>query len=265
MGGALEYGNQQGWDFAELVKRAIEAGNDQVMLSRTPAFNGTIWNRLMSAYETEPAFAARVDESVRRVLRLKIAYLRPETRVPLEPDPDRIRTFMRSVPSREFFLDQAGRSITLVRDEGIPYQPTPDERILLVGKDNDFFRVGRRFFPGAAVFRFENNAFYFSSAGDRRRLQQVAPRYDTVIFLLSDPNSAEMLAELSAFDGRVIAYSILTPIYLADFPWIRTALAVYGWGVESFEAGFAAIRGDYRPSGRLPISLDAELDPAVPR
>ena len=123
MGGALEYGNRQGWDFAELVKRAIEVGNDQVMLSRTPAFNGTIWNRLMTAYETEPAFAARVDESVRRVLRLKLAYLRPESRVPLEPDPERIRTFMRSVPSREFFLDQAGRSITLVRDEGIPYQP----------------------------------------------------------------------------------------------------------------------------------------------
>lgn len=257
MGGALEYGRDQGWDFAELVKRAIEVGNDIVMLSRTPAFNGEIWNRLITAYENEASFRRRVDESVRRILRIKIAYLRPPSRVPLFPDAERIRSYMRSLPSQQFFLDQAGRSVTVVHDADIPFIPEGDERILLAGKDRDFFRVGGRYYPGADEFRFSNNAFYFSSAADRRRFAATARRYDTVIFLLSDPNSAQVLETIRDLDVRVIVYSILTPVYLADLPWVETAIAVYGWGIESFETGFAALRGDFRATGELPVIIES--------
>jgi beta-N-acetylhexosaminidase len=257
MGGALEYGLAEGWDFAELVKRAIEAGNDIVMLSQTPGFDGVIWNRLMDAYRDDPAFRRRVEESVRRILRVKLAYLRPESRVPLIPDVARIRSYMRSLPSQEFFLDQAGRSVTIVRNRDLPYTPQPGERILLAGKDQDFFRVGRRFFPVAGEFRFSNNAFYFSTAADRQRFASMAEQYDTVIFLMSDPNSVQVLEMIRETDVNVIVYSILTPVYLADLPWVETAIAVYGWGVESFETGFGALRGDFEATGRLPVVLDA--------
>lgn len=256
MGGALEYGQARGWDFAELVKRAISAGNDIVMFSRTPAFNGTIWRRLIEAYRDEPDFQERVDESVRRILRIKLQYIRPGNRVPLFPDAERIRSYMRSIESQAFFLDQAGRSVTVVRDENLPFTPNENERVLLAGKDPDFFRIGRRFFPGAGEFRFRNSGFYYSSADDRRRFAQMARGYDTVVFLLSDPNSAQVLSTIETVDTDVIVYSILTPVYLVDLPWVDTAIAVYGWGVESFETGFAAIRGDFLPSGRLPVTLD---------
>ncbi len=257
MGGALEYGVAEGWDFAELVKRAVEAGNDIIMLSQTPGFDGAIWNRLVNAYRDEPAFRLRVEESVRRILRTKLAYLRPESRVPLIPDVGRIRSYMRSLPSQEFFLDQAGRSVTVVRNRNIPYSPQPGERILLAGKDQDFFRVGRRFFPVAGEFRYTNNAFYYSTAADRRRFASMAEQHDTVIFLLSDPNSVEVLETVRDSDVNVIVYSILTPVYLADLFWIDSAIAVYGWGIESFETGFGALRGDFKATGRLPVVLDA--------
>ncbi len=260
MGGALEYGQTRGWDFAELVKRAIEAGNDMVMLSQTPGFDGDIWNRLVTAYHEEEEFRRRVVESVRRILRVKLAYLRPDGRVPLIPDTNRIRSYMRSRPAQQFFLDQAGRSVTIVRDEEIPYQPAPGERILLAGKDPDFFRVGRRFLPVTGEFRFSNNTFYNSTAVDRRRFQETAEDYDTVIFLLSDPNSAEVLETVRDIDTRVIVYSILTPIYLEDLPWVQSAIAVYGWGTESFETGFAALRGDFEALGKLPVAIDGVSD-----
>ncbi|MFW5642469.1 MAG: glycoside hydrolase family 3 protein [Alkalispirochaeta sp.] len=256
MGGALEYGRAQGWDFAEIVKRAIEAGNDIVMLSRTPAFNGPIWQRLINAYRDEPGFRERVDESVLRILRIKLGYLRPVQRVPFEPPDQRIREFMRTIDSQEFFLDQAGRSVTVVRDEALPYRPAPGERVLLAGKDPDFFRVGREFFPVSGEFRFGTTSFYSSSSADRRRFASAVESYDTIIFLLSDPNSAQVLETIRETDKRVIVYSILTPVYLADLPWVRTAIAVYGWGRESFETGFAAIRGDYLPSGTLPVMIE---------
>lgn len=260
MGGALEYGQAQGWSFAELVKRAIEAGNDIVMLSQTPAFNGEIWNTLITAYREEEAFRARVDESVRRILHIKIAYLLPEWRVPLFPDTTAFSEFVRMPEAQEFFLDQAARGVTVIRDAQIPYQPAPGERILLAGKDPTFFRAGRARYRGADEFRFAGLGFYASNAEDRARFAARVGAYDTVIFLLSDPATVQILeagrraAEQAG--TRVIVYSTLTPIYLATMPWVESALAVYGWGTESYEAGFAALAGDTHAPGRLPVQFE---------
>ncbi len=255
MGGALEYGEAQGWSFDQLVKHAILAGNDVVMFSRTPAFDGPIWNTLIDAYRTEPAFRDRVDQSVRRILRVKLAYLRPEWRVPLAPDAGAVRSMMRTPESREFFLDQAGRSVTEIRSDGLPLDPDTAGRVLLVGKDPDFFRVGRRFFPGADELRFQDPAFYSSSAADRARFAAAAGRYDTIIYLLSDPGSLQVLQGGEDYADTITVFSILTPIYLRQVPWVDRAIAVYGWGTDSFESGFAALVGEIPAPGHLPISI----------
>ncbi|TVR69655.1 MAG: glycoside hydrolase family 3 protein [Spirochaetaceae bacterium] len=255
MGGALVYAERNNWSFAELVKQAILAGNDSVMLSRTPAFDGEIWRTLINAYREEPEFRARVDESVRRILRVKIAYLIPEWRVPLFPETGSIREFVRIPEARTFFLDQAGRSVTMIRDRNLPHRAAPGERVLLAGRDPLFFSVGRRYYPGAGELFFSGTNFYSSLASDRARFVEMASRYDTIIFLLSDPNTLEILQMLRDSDKRIIVYSILTPVYLGALPWIEDAIAVYGWGTESFEAGFSVLQGDYQPTGILPLSL----------
>jgi beta-N-acetylhexosaminidase len=264
MGGALEYGEAQGWSFDEVVKRAIEAGNDIVMLSRTPEFDGPIWQTLIGAYREDPTFRARVDESVRRILRVKLHYLRPETRVPLSPDVDAVRAAMRTTEAREFFLDQAGRSVTILQDDGLPLGTGETGRVLLAGNDPTFFRVGRQFFPNAEEMRFPSSSFYFSASGDRARFSAALARYDTVIFLLSDPATMQILATAEGSADSITVYSILTPIYLAELPWVRRAIAVYGWGTESFESGFAALTGGIPAPGRVPIVLDAPAPPAEP-
>ncbi len=255
MGGATIYADRNGWSFAELVKQAIIAGNDSVMLSRTPPFNGAVWQTLIEAYRTEPAFRARVDESVRRILRIKIAYLIPEWRVPLFPETGNVRRYVRLPESQTFFLDQAGRSVTMIHDRDLPHDPAPGERVLLAGRDPTFFSVGRRFYPGAGELFFSGNNFYSSIASDRSRFTAAVEDYDTVIFLLSDPNTLEILQSVEGTSTRIIVYSILTPVYLGVLPWIENAIAVYGWGTDSFEAGFSVLQGDYRPSGVLPLPL----------
>jgi len=254
--GALDYGIAEGWDFPELVKQAIEAGNDIVMLSRTPAFDGDIWRRLISAYREEPNFRRRVDESVLRILTVKYAYLRPEERVTLSPDRQELADHLRTEESTRFFLDQAGRSVTVVSDDAIPLQPAPGERILLAGKDPDFFREGRIAYPGSDEFRFIGESFYQSDGADRATFARLVNAYDTVIFLLSDPDSLQVLQAGRDGSARIIVYSTLTPIYLDELPWIRTAIAVYGWGQESFAAGYAVLRGDIEATGALPIRLN---------
>ncbi len=254
MGGALEYGAAQGWSFDEVVLRAVEAGNDIVMFSQTPEFNGPIWNTLIDAYRSDSSFRRRVDESVRRLLRLKLTYLRPDWRVPLQPDVSAIRSVMRTDEAQKFFLDQAGRSVTVVADNGLPLNPATAGRVLLVGNDPEFRRQGRAVFPGADVLRFENPAFYSSSRRDRQRFAAAARRYDTVVFLLSDPGSLEILQAGEDSAESITVYSILTPIYFSELPWVQRAIAAYGWGRESYESGFSALLGRTPAPGRLPIS-----------
>lgn len=143
----------------------------------------------------------------------------------------------------------------MIRDRHLPHRPRPGERILLAGRDPLFFSVGRRHYPGAGELFFSGTNFYSSLASDRNNFAARAQNYDTIIFLLSDPNTLQILRMLEGSNKRVIVYSILTPVYLAALPWIEDAIAVYGWGTESFEAGFSVLQGYYEPTGVLPLSL----------
>ena len=256
MGGAWQFGAENGWGIAEIVVEALRAGNDMVMLSRTPDLNGQIWDAVYDEFQTNAEFRERVTAAARSVLRIKLQYLKGDDRVPLQPDPDLLPRQIRTDGGATYFRDQAGRSITLVRSTGIPYQPDDEERILLAGKDGDFLRIGSEFYPQADHFRINSRVFEYSSGADRDRFRNAAIGYDTVLYCLSDPNSLEVLQEIADMDVRVIVMSILTPIYLLETPWVQSAVAVYGWGDESFRAGFSVLTGQMEAEGTVPIRLD---------
>ena len=247
MGGALDYGAAQGWSFARLVQEAIAVGNDVVMFSQTPPVDGEVWQTLLGAYLNQVEFRHRVDESVRRILRVKLTYLLPNDRVPLEPPVEAIDEAMRTEDAQRFFRDQAARSITEIGSKSLPL--TAGERagsVLLVGNDSDFLRAGRNAFPNADTLR---------SVPSPRELERVVARYDITIFLLNNARTLTLAEGGRDYADRFVVYSSLTPIYLADLPWIERAVAVYGWGIESFEAGFSTLIGELPAMGTLPIDL----------
>ncbi|AFG36886.1 glycoside hydrolase family 3 protein [Spirochaeta africana] len=252
MYGAVDYGHQYGEDIADLVVRAIRSGNDMVMLSRTPDFNGRIWHTLLNTYRQDPEFQSILDDAVRRILRVKLTYLHdPETRVPLIPEYTELHTSMPSPETRKFFQEQAARGTTLLGDRLLPLDGS--ERVLLAGHNAAFFRIGREFFPNAEEFRFQTRYFYFSSARDRERMRELAPHYDRIIFALGDLNSAQVLAEIEEYQDAVIVFSLLSPIYLLDKPWVHSGVAVYGWFDDSVRAGFSILTGSTEAGGSLPI------------
>lgn len=266
MGGAWQYGADHGWGIAEIVVESLRAGNDMVLLSQTPELNGEIWRAVYNEYIRDPEFRERITDAARSVLALKARYLKPEDRVPLRPDPSLLPETLRSDTGSVFFRDQAGRSVTRIRSAWLPYEASPGERVLLAGKDSDFLRIGSEFFPDADQFRINSRVFDYASSADRNRFRSLLPDYDIVIFCLSDPNSLEVLGEAEGSDTRVIVMSILTPVYLLETPWVESAIAIYGWGEESFRAGFSVITGAMEAEGSLPIRLDHPASlPASPR
>lgn len=172
MGGAIQYGEGQGWDMAGIVLEAIKAGNDMVMLSQTPVLNDSIWQRIYNEYNSDPDFQARVEESLRRVLRVKLLYLKKEWRVPLTIDPEQVYTDVAASREQPFFQEQAARGVTLIRDHSIPFSNSEGERVLLVGQDRDFLREGSEQYPGADSFYFDYAPFYQADARSHRQSQK---------------------------------------------------------------------------------------------
>ena len=87
MSGAASHGG-----LAETCERAIRAGNDILMFSKTLDLDDESWTRLLSLYGGDAAFRARVDESARRVLEAKLRWLsaaRQGGRRPGQPTPER--------------------------------------------------------------------------------------------------------------------------------------------------------------------------------
>ncbi len=265
MGGAMSYGDGEGWDMARIVLEAVRVGNDMVMLSETPAINDRIWNLIVEEYQTSPTFRERVLESVGRILRIKLRYLKPEWRVPLELNTRHVYEDLKKNHSQPFFQEQAARGITLIKGDNIPYTNANGERILLAGQDGDFIREGSKNYPGSGTYYFSYLPFYSAEQQVIDDLRRLIPAYDRVIFNLVNPNSFEVLQSLRSFADKIIVISTLTPIYLEDAPWVRSAIAVYGRGVESFSAGFAAMKGEIPFRGNLPVSISPSLAPGTSR
>ncbi len=248
MEGALIYGDRHHLDFGQLCLLALTSGNDMLLLSRTPGVNGEVWNTIFHAYQTNPSVRAEIRDAVRRILITKLKYLKPDGRVPLEPNVAALSGVLPDKSGETFFANQAARAVTVIRNKRIPFKPRPGERILLAGSDPAFLSTGKREYPTA-------DEFLFSSMANAQALRSAARAHDTVVFCVSDPYTINLLKDIRSSGAHIIVFSTLTPIYLRETPWVESALAVYGWDAASYKAGFAALAGDFSPTGKLPIDI----------
>lgn len=252
--GAINYAELQGWSFAEMVVEAIAAGNDMVMLSRTPDPEGPIWQTLVDRYETDPAFRRTTNESITRILETKVRYLGTASRVPFVPDLEAIQRYLPSAEHTAFFAEQAARGTAIVRQNRIPLSPDELGRVLVTGNVGTFLSEAARWVPQAERYTFPYTPTHVSRPQDRAWIRANASRFDTIIFGLSNRHSAEILQELEPFADRILVVSSLSPLYLVETPWVQDAVAVFGLTSVSHAAGFSALFGDFVPRARVPLS-----------
>jgi len=243
------------------AKRALEAGNDVIMLSKTPTLDDNLWTNLIWAYKNEKAFRARVRDAAKRVLILKLERLRPESAPPLVPSIRDIQIRVPDAEGREFFLSLAARSVTNLGDSKTPpLAPTSNEETLLAGQFDAFFEAGRTAYPGAAEYKFSYVPFDRPLNQERAELLKRAKTADTVVICVANPASLELLQSLRGLGKKVYVISALTPVYLDRAMWVDGAFAVYSYAKESFIAGFSALEGKITAPGTLPFPFRAPRD-----
>jgi len=231
------------------AKQAIIAGNDIIMFSNTPALFDPVWVYLINSMRDEKDFREYVRASARRVLELKLTYLRGNLKVTYIPDLKRVERGLPDAEASAYFMNLAARSVTIVKpvpaNSVFPVTRENAGRVLLAGRYPYFFTNGRAAFPNALVFRYYNGA-------EPGEISYYANNADTIIFCLSDSYDLYLLKNLQRLNKRVIVLSVLSPAFLDSVPWITGAVAVYSYASASFAAGFSAITGKIPAQGILP-------------
>ncbi len=274
------------YDTPTACRLALEAGNDMVLISHSPLTQEKTWRALLKAMRESPSFASIVKESARRIVETKLKCFRetgsadpddpsvallgdPSVDPSIEPwrttllDPPKPSAIQASIPASgapNFFFQSSCRGVNVVSRKRLPFLPDAARKILLCGQFSEFLDEGKLRYPQADTLLFPFIPFYRSRAEDRSRVTALAARYDAVIFCLANFNSLEVLKELDSSAKKLVVVSALSPVYLAEVPWVETAVAVFGSGRDSFRAGFAALKGDYKPSATMPLHFESPGD-----
>ncbi|MFO7849294.1 MAG: glycoside hydrolase family 3 N-terminal domain-containing protein, partial [Spirochaetia bacterium] len=240
--------------------RAFRAGNDMIMLSRDYEMYQSVWELFYKKLQEEDGFREKLEKSVRRILKVKQDYLMRDNSVPLFPETLSPAEKIPSQEASEFFFDQASRSVSIIREKNIPLGEGDADNnreggILIAGQLRTFLRVGSRYFPESDTYHFSYDPFFDADNLVIEEIRNRAEKYDTVIFCLANPNSAQVLDGLAEIDANVVVLSTLTPAYLKERKWVESAVAVYGTGEDSAIAGFATLKGIIKPEGRVPFFI----------
>jgi len=241
-------------NLAEACYAAILAGNDIIMISRTITDYQNVWDYLFEKFQTNKNFRTIVINAVGRILKTKLNYLTREDAVSLYPDPVKINRNIPSINGSKFFLDQAFRSVSLVREENLPIHINSESKVLLAGPYKTFLTEGKKQIDNASTYYFPFSPNKETEIRYIKDFKTTAENYDRVIFCLANRFGLEMLKTLKNINTKVTVISTLTPVYLETVTWVKSAVAVYGTGYESFMAGFNAVLGAYSPTGIVPFN-----------
>ena len=239
-------------DIAYACLESIKCGTDMVLISRDEETFDQAYNLVLQEMRNNQDFRHQVQESVLRILSIKLRYLKPQGEKAMIPDVDVVKTFFPDRLAESFFYRQSTRSVSFIRD-------ADEDFISLEGKKVLF--VGPRFFLSEALRRFPKSGtyqtvpyFYDTENWHPYELGQLIPKYDKVVFCVAGPAHAAMLSRLGIFKEEIVVFSLLTPAFINDITWAK-GIAVYGRNRSSIAAGLAAMAGDYIPTGKVPIPL----------
>ncbi len=252
---------QGAWQYAgvvsNVVKLAIEAGNDIVISSSTAGLNEALWRNNLQLMTTDKNFFNQVRTAAHRVVKSKLDYFKGKNPVPLYPDVTKVDSSIPAPGSEDFFFQQACRSISALKTGTFPYtsEMAAKEKVLLCGQ---FFAYGDELikrYPNAEFYSYKYNMDNENLSKYLSELPYYARRFDTVIFCVSDPGSARLAKSLKDAGCRVIIISILSPNYVIDLDFADTILLAYSYSDFSFQAVAAALAGEIDISGNLPLTV----------
>lgn len=252
----------------EAAVRAFEAGADVLLL---PPYPEMAFRHVLDAVKTGRISERRLDASVERILRAK-------TRVGLHK-----QRFVELEKISEIVGDPkyvaraetiAGRSITLVRDQGrgLPVPMTRRRNVLAVAISADLGSAGetflgevRRRVEGASTFRLGPEMTDVQAQEVLKRAGSAHHIVTGLFVRVADGKGTvampdaqvQLVKSLAALGKPMAAISFGSPYVITAFPEVQTYLCAYSPSELAERAGARALFGEIPITGRLPVTLPA--------
>ena len=230
----------------QIVLDAVDAGIDQLLMPKdVPGAIQTVLDAVAAGTVTE----ARIDQSVRRILRMKRGlglFDDPYVPAPVVGTPEHLQTM----------ADVAAHSITQLRNTALPLRPGQNVLVTGWGVSTTTNLTNNLTARGLTATRF-----YTGSPSAAVIAQAVAAAQAADVTVVTtfnawgDTTQQSLVAALLATGKPIVVASIGGPYDIAYFPAATTYLAAYGYQPPSVAALADVLAGRAEAVGRLPVTI----------
>ena len=232
---------------------AVEAGADIVMVLWTPAKQLEVFDALLSAVKSGRVSQARLDQSVKRILKSKEAAF--DRRF---VDVGAVSTTVGGESHKQLAQTIASRAITVVRnrDNLLPLKLETETSVLILNESSTLFESFKAHHPNTVEVRIP----------EKPQVEGILPQLivqtgdaDVVIAGIINDEQAALVQQISiAITTPVIAIALGSPYTLRGCPDVSASLAAYDIHEASVSAAVEVIVGAREAQGKLPIQLSIE-------
>ncbi|UOQ95690.1 glycoside hydrolase family 3 protein [Halobacillus shinanisalinarum] len=251
----------------DAVIRAVKAGTDIILM---PVGLEKVVDGLLEAVETGEISVERIEQSVERILTLKLnrGVIKSETAPEMNEILANAKKVVGSEAHKQVEQKAAEKSITLVKNEDVlPLGPSADEKVVVVGNSysNSLYQAVRNHHENTELIQASSplNEEQLSQLENAEAI--VAGTYTYNVNGRSESSSQMQLVNqlIEKLDTPVIGVGIRNPYDIMAYPRIDGYLAQYGFREASFEATAATLFGENNPTGLLPITIPGENGDAL--
>ncbi len=243
---------------------AIKAGADVLLM---PPKMDVAYNAVLDAVRSGEIPEKRIDESLKRILKLKQKqglFKNPYV------DESAVDNVVGTPQHKAVAGAIADKSITLIKNESkmLPLQAGSDQKALVTGYGATVYGLNAvdELTLGIQQRGVTADAFQTGFAPDDAKISEAVSRAqgsDLVVVTTgwATGEQQKLVKALLETGKPVVVAAVANPYDIAEFPEAQTYLATYGFTPVSMQALSRVLFGEVNPSGKLPVSVPEASNP----
>jgi len=237
----------------EAAVKALSAGADIIMVIWTPKKKHEVFVSLLDAVREGRIPLSRVDESVSRILRLKIER---GTIDALSSESPELSSVLPNPLHEKLTQTVARRSITLVKNEDKVVPLCNGKGVLVIGPQKVFLAELKRLLPGTLAMPTRRVPSKARRRKDLKKAISLARGQRVIVVAVVNAYQAWLVQKLChSVDIPVMAVSFGSPYFLRNFPAVSAYACAYSYLESAQRAAARALAGTTSITGRLPVKL----------
>lgn len=241
----------------EAAMKAILAGSDIVMVSWTDQRKREVFKTLLSAYRQGKLSEDRLNESVRRILRLKVQRGFFDGR----RAPSSLNQEWLTHAIHQKLLNQiASKAVTMVFNKGVlPLKEGDPRTVLLVTPFNLFYEELKFYHENITALKIPNRFTLSDMEMIVSEIVEQQKEADLIMIALTHRSQLSLIQRLTQQVKKpIVVVSFESPylVYeISKIPEVSAFLCGYGTQRELVRATAEALVGLIRPTGKIPFSV----------